>query len=292
MDIRAIFMGIIFAVIWSSAFSSARIIVAAAPPLITLSIRFFIAGLIGVVIAYTLGQTIKMTRGQWKSTIIFGIFQNTLYLGLNFVGMQTVEASLASIIASSMPLMVAFTGWLIKREQLSLLAATGLCLGFLGVALIMGLRITNGADGYGIVLCILGAVALTVATLAVAGASEGGNIMMIVGLQMIIGAFFLGLAGILIEEVYISWSLSFLIAFIYTTLVPGLAATFIWFRLVNRIGAIKAATFHFLNPFFGVVIASLVLDEVITALDLTGVVVIAIGILAVQLSKQTAPRAS
>ena len=109
---------------------------------------------------------------------------------------------------------------------------------------------------------------------------------------MIIGAFFLGLAGILIEEVYISWSLSFLIAFIYTTLVPGLAATFIWFRLVNRIGAIKAATFHFLNPFFGVVIASLVLDEVITALDLTGVVVIAIGILAVQLSKQTAPRAS
>ncbi len=292
MDIRAIFMGIIFAVIWSSAFSSARIIVAAAPPLITLSIRFFIAGLIGVVIAYALGQTIKMTRGQWKSTIIFGIFQNTLYLGLNFVGMQTVEASLASIIASSMPLMVAFTGWLIKREQLSLLAATGLCLGFLGVALIMGLRITNGADGYGIVLCILGAVALTVATLAVAGASEGGNIMMIVGLQMIIGAFFLGLAGILIEEVYISWSLSFLIAFIYTTLVPGLAATFIWFRLVNRIGAIKAATFHFLNPFFGVVIASLVLDEVITALDLTGVVVIAIGILAVQLSKQTAPRAS
>lgn len=292
MDIRAIFMGIIFAVIWSSAFSSARIIVAAAPPLITLSIRFFIAGLIGVVIAYALGQTIKMTRAQWKSTIIFGIFQNTLYLGLNFVGMQTVEASLASIIASSMPLMVAFTGWLIKREQLSLLAATGLCLGFLGVALIMGLRITNGADGYGIVLCILGAVALTVATLAVAGASEGGNIMMIVGLQMIIGAFFLGLAGILIEEVYISWSLSFLFAFIYTTLVPGLAATFIWFRLVNRIGAIKAATFHFLNPFFGVVIASLVLDEVITALDLTGVVVIAIGILAVQLSKQTAPRAS
>ena len=292
MDIRAIFMGIIFAVIWSSAFSSARIIVAAAPPLITLSIRFFIAGLIGVVIAYALGQTIKMTRGQWKSTIIFGIFQNTLYLGLNFVGMQTVEASLASIIASSMPLMVAFTAWLIKREQLSLLAATGLCLGFLGVALIMGLRITNGADGYGIVLCILGAVALTVATLAVAGASEGGNIMMIVGLQMIIGAFFLGLAGILIEEVYISWSLSFLIAFIYTTLVPGLAATFIWFRLVNRIGAIKAATFHFLNPFFGVLIASLVLDEVITALDLTGVVVIAIGILAVQLSKQTAPRAS
>ena len=292
MDIRAIFMGIIFAVIWSSAFSSARIIVAAAPPLITLSIRFFIAGLIGVIIAYGLGQTIKMTRGQWKSTIIFGIFQNTLYLGLNFVGMQTVEASLASIIASSMPLMVAFTGWLIKREQLSLLAATGLCLGFLGVALVMGLRITNGADGYGIVLCILGAVALTVSTLAVAGASEGGNIMMIVGLQMIIGAFFLGLAGILIEEVYISWSLSFVIAFIYTTLVPGLAATFIWFRLVNRIGAIKAATFHFLNPFFGVVIASLVLDEVITALDLTGVVVIAIGILAVQLSKQTAPRAS
>ena len=287
MDLRAIFMGILFALIWSSAFSSARIIVAAAPPLLTLSIRFFIAGIIGVCIARFFGQTFFLTRRQWKATVIFGVFQNALYLGLNFLGMQTVEASLASIIASSMPLMVAFAGWVIFRERLSFLAGVGLFLGFLGVAMIMGLRITGGADNYGLLLCVIGSMALTVATLAVRGASEGGNVMMVVGLQMIIGAASLAIVGSLTEKVYVSWSLPFILAFVYTTLVPGLAATLIWFKLVNRIGTVKAATFHFLNPFFGVVIAAFVLGEAMSLLDFIGVIVITIGILAVQMSRQS-----
>jgi hypothetical protein len=35
----------------------------------------------------------------------------------------------------------------------------------------------------------------------------------------------------------------------------------VWFELVGRIGAVKAATFHFLNPFLGVAISAIVLDE-------------------------------
>jgi hypothetical protein len=35
----------------------------------------------------------------------------------------------------------------------------------------------------------------------------------------------------------------------------------VWFELVRRIGAVKAATFHFLNPFLGVAISAIVLDE-------------------------------
>lgn len=286
MDIRAILLGVIFALMWSSAFSSARIIVAAAPPLTTLSIRFFIAGVIGVIIAKFLGQTFRLTKGQRKSTIIFGIFQNALYLGLNFVAMQTVEASLASIIASSMPLMVAFAGWAVFREKLSSMAAIGLFLGVVGVGLIMGLRMTGGADGFGILLCVIGAAALAVATLAVRGASGSGNLMMVVGLQMIVGAVFLGIAGVLTEEFIVDWSWMFVFAFSYTTLIPGLVATFIWFLLVNRIGTVKAATFHFLNPFFGVLLAALVLGEAMSVSDFAGVVVITIGILAVQMSKQ------
>jgi probable blue pigment (indigoidine) exporter len=67
--------------------------------------------------------------------------------------------------------------------------------------------------------------------------------------------------------------------------VPGLAATLIWFALVGRIGAIKASAFHFLNPAFGVIIAALLLGEGVSALDMAGVTIAALGILAVQLSK-------
>ena len=285
MDKRAIVMGIAFALMWSSAFTSARVIVAQASPLASLSLRFFISGLIGIMIAKWLGQSFDLTRNQWRATFIFGIFQNALYLGLNFVAMQTIEASLASIIASSMPLMVAFAGWIVFQDKLAPLALIGLIAGFVGVSLIMGLRLSGGADLMGLALCVAGALALTVATLSVRGASEGGNVMMVVGLQMIVGAVALGVASYFTEDIQVTMSASLIMAFVYTTLVPGLAATFVWFQLVNRIGAIKAATFHFLNPFFGVLIAAILLGEAMSLLDFVGVGIITAGILAVQLSK-------
>jgi probable blue pigment (indigoidine) exporter len=125
MDIRAILMGLAFAVMWSSAFTSARVIVADAPPLLTLSLRFLISGLLGVMIARMLGQTWHLTRAQWRATILFGICQNALYLGLNFVAMQTVEASLAAIIASTMPLLVGLACWALFGERLGALGMAG-----------------------------------------------------------------------------------------------------------------------------------------------------------------------
>lgn len=288
MDIRAIFMGLSFAFIWSSAFSSARIIVANAPPLASLSLRFFISGILGVLLARLMGQTWQLTRDQWRATFIFGLCQNALYLGLFFYAMQTIEASLASIIASVMPLMVAFAGWVFYRDRLQPIAVLGLIAGVIGVVIIMGSRINGGVDMFGIGLCVIGTIALTIATLSMRGASSGGNLMMIVGLQMFVGAAFLAVASLFLETIQVNFTWPLVLAFIYTTLAPGLLATWIWFALVARIGAVRAATFHFLNPFFGVAIAAALLGEKIGLMDVLGVAIIAGGILAVQLSKQTA----
>ena len=75
-------------------------------------------------------------------------------------------------------------------------------------------------------------------------------------------------------------------AFTYTTLVPGVLATLVWFLLVNRIGAIRASSFHFLNPFLGVAIAAIFVGESLSLQDIVGVAVITLGIIAVQFSKR------
>lgn len=285
MDIRALVAGLTFALIWSSAFTSARILVTHAPPLSISAIRFLLAGVVAVTLARALGQTWRLTPQQWRLTIVFGICQNALYLGLNFVAMQTVEASLAAIIASSLPLLVALIGWLALGERVRPLGAFGLAAGIAGVLLIMGTRVTGGVDTFGISLCIAGALALAVATLSVRGASAGGNMIMVVGLQMLIGSAALSVPALLFETWKVDWTPLVVVAFFYTVFVPGLIATLIWFWLVRRIGAVRAATFHFLNPFFGVAIAWALLGEKVGPLDVVGVVIIALGILAVQLSK-------
>ncbi len=286
MDLRAILLGLIFALIWSSAFTSARIIVEAAPPLMALSFRFFLSGLLGIGIALALGQSFRLSRGQWRAVLIFGICQNALYLGLNFVGMQTVEASLAAIIASVMPLLVAAANWGVFRDRLPVMGVVGLIAGFAGVAIIMADRFGGGADLPGVVMCVLGVVALSVATLTVKSASsDGANLLMVVGLQLMVGSVALLPPALILETLVIDWSWELIAAFTYTTLMPGLTATFIWFKLVGRIGSTRAATFHFLNPVFGVAIAAALLGERLSWWDAAGVLVITVGILVVQRSR-------
>ena len=287
MDGRAVLLGLAFALMWSSAFTSARIIVAYAPPLYSLSARFLISGLIGVIIALMLGQSWRLSRKQWISVAVFGVCQNALYLGLNFVAMQTVEASLAAIIASTMPLIVACAGWIIFRERLSTLGICGLIAGLIGVALIMGSRIRADVDLFGIALCVVGAASLTAATLSMRGVSSSGNFLMIVGLQMLVGSLTLWVPAMMLETPTIVWTNSFVYAFIYTTLVPGLLATLVWFILVDRIGAVRASTYHFLNPFFGVAIAAAILHEGLSSLDILGVAIVAGGILAVPIAERS-----
>lgn len=278
-------MGLAFALMWSSAFTSARIIVADAPPISVLAIRFAISGTIAIIIARVLGQSWRLSRAEWRATLIFGICQNAAYLGLNFVAMQTIEASIAAIIASTMPLLVALAGWLVFKERIPWLGVAGLVAGIAGVVMIMGTRVGAGADWTGIAFCVAGVLALTIATLAVRNVASGRNVLMMIGFHMWIGSAVLSVVALGTETWSVNYSLSWAAAFVYTILVPGLAATWVWFLLVGRIGAVKAATFHFLNPFLGVAIAAAILGEQLALSDIVGVAVIAAGIYAVQRAK-------
>lgn len=289
MDWRAIGLGVLFATMWSSAFTSARMIVTDAPPFLALSLRFLLSGAVALGVGAALGQRLPRAREQWRAIGVFGLCQNALYLGLFFLAMRTIGAGFASVIASALPLMVAALSWAVMGEKLTPMAGAGLALGFAGVLVIMTTRIGAGADPVAIGICLIGVLALSIATLSVRGASASGNLWMAVGLQMLVGAAALLPIAVIFETWTVHWTPSLIWAFAYTVLIPGVAATMIWFVLVRRIGATRAATFHFLNPFLGVAIAALVLGEPVTGRDLIGVAVIMAGILAVQLSRRPAP---
>ena len=101
---------------------------------------------------------------------------------------------------------------------------------------------------------------------------------------MFVGFILLLPLTIMFEKWQINWSMIFIISFVYQILIPGVLGTLIWFLLVKRIGANKSAAFHFLNPFFGVLIAAAILSEPISLIDGLALVIIMLGILAVQIS--------
>lgn len=288
MDFRALLAGVTFAFIWASAFTSARVIVADAPPFLALSLRFAISGGLGIGLAMLLGQTMRLTGRQWALVVVFGVMQNGVYLGLNFWAMQMIEASLAAIIASTMPLIVAFMLWLGDGERLSKSGMAGLLAGVVGVTVIMGARFSGDIALIGVLACVAAVIALSIATLVLRGAGSGGNLLMIVGLQMVVASLGLLPVGMVAETWDVAWTPRLAFAFGYTALFPGLVATVIWFWLVQRIGATRAATYHFLTPPFGVLIAALFLGERVGWADFIGVAIIAGGIYAVQRARAKA----
>ena len=55
MSLKALLLGLVFALLWSSAYTAARIIVTYSP-LGALSLRFFISGILALIIAKWLGK--------------------------------------------------------------------------------------------------------------------------------------------------------------------------------------------------------------------------------------------
>jgi len=241
----------------------------------------------GLELCADLEQRFHIGAYHRTSGAALGLCQNAIYLGFNFYAMQTISASLASIIASSMPLIVAALSVVLFDQKLSKMGYVGLILGFAGVTLIMANRLGGAADPISVAMCVVAAIALSIATLTVKSASMGQNLLMVVGMQMWVGAATLVFPSMLFETWVVDWSMPVVIALSYSIIAPGIVATYIWFKLVERIGATKAASFHFLNPFFGVAVAAVILSETLSITDCIGVIIIMVGIYNVQRSKST-----
>ena len=149
-------------------------------------------------------------------------------------------------------------------------------------------RIEREYEIIGISLCILGLLATTFSTLMITKINiHKNNILIIVGLQMLAGSAFLLPLSFLFEVWSISFSITFLLTFLYVAAFPGIIGPIIWFYLQKEIGAVRYASFHFLVPFFGIGISFLLLRETLSYIDILGVIVIVLGLYLVNKDKES-----
>ena len=287
MELKHILLGVGFAFIWASAFPSAKMAVQFCPPFFFLFCRFSIAGLFSIILGAYLGQNFRFDRRSLVLIVVFGLIQNGLYLGLIFLALTMIDSNISVIIASVLPLTVAFFSWIIFRTKMNLLGLCGLAVGLSGVLLIMLQRVERDYEVLGISLCLLGLLATTFSTLIITKINiNKNNILIVVGLQMLAGSLFLLPLSYFFEVWSISFSISFLVTFLYITAFPGIIGPVIWFYLQKEIGAVKYSSFHFLVPFFGIGISYFLLGETLTLVDMVGVLIIIFGLYLVNKEKQ------
>ena len=270
----------VFCVLWSSAFAVAKLALLDCPPLLLVTARFLLAGVLVLAIA-------AMRPAPWRlggrDTIVFGLLglaNNALYLGLNHVGMQSISAGLAALIGSANPVLTAVLAGVFLGERMTWRRASGLFLGVAGVAFIVEGRISSGSDAAaGVVLALLALVALVSGTILFKRLAPNGELWIGNGIQNLTGGLALLPFAFGFESIHAivpTWRL--LAALAYTVLLVSVLAYLLWFHLLTVLGAGTASAFHFLMPVLGLFFGWLLLDEHIAWHDLVGILPVALGI--------------
>jgi drug/metabolite transporter (DMT)-like permease len=270
----------LFCLLWSFAFVAGKIGVTDCPPLILLTARFSLAGILILGISALRGEALSLS---WRDTAAFaliGVANNALYLGLGYTGLQTVSAGLGGLIVSANPVFTAALAALFLGETLTWRKVAGLLLGITGVGFIVWHRMSVGTDSlHGILFTLASLASIVLGTMMFKLLAPKGSLWVGNGVQNLsAGLVLLPIAFSLSDVGDIVPSARLLGAFAFLVFGGSILAYLLWFHLLKVCGATAASAYHFVMPPLGVLFAFLVLGEHVEFKDLIGVVPVALGI--------------
>ncbi|MFL5680941.1 MAG: EamA family transporter [Chloroflexota bacterium] len=259
-------------VVWGSTYLGIRVAVETIPPFLMAGSRFLLAGLIllGWSIVREGRSFVWPTRREWRDTTIVGALLLGGGMGMVAWGEQSVPSGIAALLIALMPLWVAVLGRLFFAEQLPRLAAVGIAVGLIGVAILVGP--STGGDA----LPLAGVAALMLSPICWSSGSLFSSHratlppkpLVATGAQMVTGGIvLLAMALVTGEPARFqadAISTSSIVAFVYLTIIGSLVA-FTTYVLLLRIAPLPLiATYAYVNPVVAVVLGWLILGEPLT----------------------------
>ncbi|MQL81171.1 hypothetical protein Taro_013626 [Colocasia esculenta] len=125
---------------WGTAMVAMKEVIPKAGPFFVSAFRLIPAGLMLIGFAGIRGRKQPSGALAWLSIVLFGIVDATCFQGFLAEGLQKTAAGLGSVIIDSQPLTVSILAALLFGESISVVGATGLALGVVGLLLLEALR--------------------------------------------------------------------------------------------------------------------------------------------------------
>jgi drug/metabolite transporter (DMT)-like permease len=271
---------ILYVFLWATAFVPSRVLARDAPPLWILTLRFGIAGGLLLLLAVAMRLPIPRDARTWARLFALGLGGNALYLGLTYEALRHLSAGMASIIASTNPLILALVAPWLLREPLTARKLIGLVLGFSGVVLAMHTRAgSQAARLQDVLLAASGVLAFVFSNILYKRMAERPHPLVLNGAQLLSAGIALVPAAIALEGAPqlvwtgpVFWSLAYLI------LVLSVGASMLWFWILQHGEASRVSAYFFLTPAFGLLFSALLLGEPLARADGVALVVIATGL--------------
>ena len=271
----------IFTLIWSSGFVVAKYAFADSDSLYFLALRLLIAAAILYLLTLILRQPTRLSRSDFRATLLIGLSLHGLYLGGVWYAIELgAPAGLSSVITSMQPILVSLIAVRLLSEPLTWKQIVGLLSGLAGVVLVVLPKLT-GKDGFtaeSLSLLFIALFGSTAATLMQKKIGHEIPLMMGTTYQFLV-------AGIVMLAISIArgrtrfelthtsfWTMT------WAVLVTSIAAILLLLWLLNHGTAAKVSSLLYLVPPMAVIQGYLLFNEKVAPLGIAGIGLTALGV--------------
>lgn len=243
-----------------SSFAIGKIGLSYTTPLLLVGIRFSLAGVIMAIAVRLLRIPHPKAFFQWIKIAVIGSFQTAGVMSCIFLSLRTISAGQSSILTFMNPLLVVIFGTIFMKLSYSLRQWTGVILGFIGVFITLGAKLSFEI---GSILAYLSAVSWAIGTLLIKKWGNEFNTWVLTAYQMLFGGIILLMGSLILENPYFRITGTSISIVLWLAIMASIVQFAGWFYLLQKGDPGKTSAFLFLAPFFGVLSGWLILDETI-----------------------------
>lgn len=250
------------------------------PPMQFALLRYCVASLILVPLAFARGGLARLERPiPWGTLVLMGLMGVGLYYTLFNLALSYTTASQVALIQSAFPAMTALLAVLLLRERLDVRRIVGIVLAIGGVALIVA-RADPGASARDPLLGNLltfGSVVVWSTYTILAKRVSNADPIAVTAIITLVGTIMLGPAA-LIENNWRPITRDALIAVVYLGAFASAGSYLLYNRSLRDLDATLVGIFINLSPVIGVATGVLFLREPITGLAIVGGALVLAGV--------------
>jgi len=269
--------------LWGANVVSIKVSNQSIPPLLAATTRSVVASFLLWLYARAVNQSVILPRGMGKHAVALGLRFGGQFLCL-YWGLSFTDASRAVIFLYTQPLVTALMAhFILPDDRLDLAKTVGVCLAFVGLALVFGSRSQTLGERYWVGdLMVLGTGLLWAAT----------NIYIkrfirntaVTHFQTLFAQLFFSIPVLALDAVALEWGREFspepiaIAAVVYQSVIVAFISYLVWFRMMHQYPVSRLASFTFLTPLFGMILSGLFLRESLTLFLWMGLGLVAAGI--------------
>ncbi|MDD1827231.1 DMT family transporter [Photobacterium sp. ZSDE20] len=286
MNARVWAMLILLSMLWGGSFFFVGIVVTDLPPLTIVALRVEIAAITLWIIALMIGLRPPKELRVWGAFLGMGLLNNVVPFALIVWGQTQIASGLASILNAATPIFaVLVAGMLLPDERVTPLKLAGVGIGFVGVVVMIGLPALSGGGS------LIAQLAIIAAALSYAFAGVYGRRFKVMGINPIITAagqvtastIVLTPVALMVDGPLdvVAMSVDTWAAIVGLAVLSTAVAYVLYFKILETAGATNVLLVTLLVPVSAILLGSLFLNESLEVIHFVGMLLIAIGLSAI-----------